>query len=190
LRPPRSNDLIFIMAKKTSKRKRFSVTNDLRLRGKILILRNEQVMIDKDLAELYGVTTKRLNEQVRRNMQRFPEDFMFQLSEKEKTEVVANCDHLQSLKYSPSLPYAFSEHGVVMLATVLNSPLAVTTSIQLVRAFILYREILTGRKDVLKEIRKLEKKYDAQFKDVFDAIDVLMEDPKPKKRPIGFLLKA
>jgi hypothetical protein len=178
------------MAKKITRRKRFSVTNDLRLRGKIMIVRKEQVMVDKDLAELYGVTTKRLNEQVRRNKSRFPEDFMFQLSAKEKKEVVANCDHLQSLKYSSNLPYAFTEHGVVMLATVLSSELAVSVSIKLVRAFILYREILTGKHDVLKEIKKLESKYDAQFKDIFDALDVLLEGPAPKKRPIGFLLKS
>ena len=176
--------------KKITRKRSFPVTNDLRLHRKILILRNEQVMIDKDLAELYGVTTRRLNEQVKRNLTRFPNDFMFQLSEKEKKKVVANCDHLQSLKYSAALPFAFTEHGVMMLATVLNSPIAVTTSIQLVRAFIWYREIVSGDNDVLKKIKRLEKKYDAQFKDVFDAIDVLMEEPKPKKRSIGFLLIA
>jgi hypothetical protein len=178
------------MATKAIKKKKFQVTNDLRIRGKILILRKEQVMIDKDLAELYGVTTKRLNEQVRRNIQRFPEDFMFKLSEKEKAEVVANCDHLKALKYSSNPPMAFTEHGVVMLGTILNSDVAVSVSIQLVRAFILYREIVTGKQDVLKEIKKLEKKYDAQFRDIFDALDMLLESPKPKKRPIGFLLKS
>ena len=89
--------------------------------SKILLIRGKKVMIDKDIAELYGVTTKRLNEQVKRNHTRFPEDFMFQLTGIEKSEVVANCDHLNNLKYSPNLPYAFTEYGVVMLASVLKS---------------------------------------------------------------------
>ncbi len=86
-------------------------------------------MLDSDLAEIYGVTTKRLNEQVKRNKERFPEDFMFQLTTKEKAEVVANCDHLQTLKYSPNMPYAFTEHGAIMLASVLNSAVAVRASL-------------------------------------------------------------
>ena len=94
---------------------------------KILLIRGEKVMLDADLAALYGVTTKRLNEQVKRNRERFPNDFMFQLTEEEKAEVVANCDHLKRLKFSPTLPYAFTEHGAIMLASVLNSPLAVQT---------------------------------------------------------------
>jgi len=98
----------------------------------ILFIRGEKVMLDVDLAVLYGVTTKRLNEQVKRNRDRFPEDFMFQLAEKEKAEVVANCDHLKMLKFSPHLPYAFTEHGAIMLATVLSSPVAVQASIQVV----------------------------------------------------------
>ena len=94
---------------------------------KILLIRGEKVMLDADLAALYGVTTKRLNEQVKRNRERFPNDFMFQLTEEEKAEVVANCDHLKRLKFSPALPYAFTEHDAIMLASVLNSPLAVQT---------------------------------------------------------------
>jgi ribosomal protein L23 len=86
--------------------------------SKILLVRGKKVMIDKDMAELYGVTTKRLNEQVKRNKKRFPEDFMFQLTQEEKDEVVANCDYLKSLKYSPNLPNVFTEHGAVMLAGV------------------------------------------------------------------------
>jgi hypothetical protein len=99
---------------------------------KILLLRGKRVMIDKDIAELYGVTTKRLNEQVKRNKKRFPEDFMFQLSQEEKDEVVAICDHLKTLKFSPNLPFAFTEHGAVMLASVLNSDRAIEVNIQIV----------------------------------------------------------
>src|ERR1700761_144944 len=99
--------------------------------SKILIIRNKKVMIDRDLAELYGVTTKRLNEQVKRNIKRFPEDFMFQLNEVEKNGVVANCDHLKALKFSSVMPYAFTEHGAVMLASVLNSEIAVKVNVQI-----------------------------------------------------------
>jgi hypothetical protein len=113
------------------------------IENKILLIRSEKVMLDADLPALYGVTTKRLNEQVKRNRERFPEDFMFQLSEKERAEVVANCDHLRRLKFSPNLPYAFTEHGAIMLATVLNSPVAVQASIQVVRAFVKLRQMLS-----------------------------------------------
>ena len=92
---------------------------------RILLIRRQKVMLDSDLAQLYGVSTKRLNEQVKRNRKRFPSDFMFQLSEQEKSEVVANCDHLKNLKFSPVLPRAFTEHGAIMLASILNSSTAV-----------------------------------------------------------------
>ena len=143
-------------------------------------------MLDADLARLYGVTTKRLNEQVRRNRDRFPDDFMFRLTDAEKKEVVANCDHLKTLKFSPNLPYAFTEHGAVMLAAVLNSPVAVDVSIQIVKTFIRLREFLVSNKELAKKIEELEKKYDTQFKIVFDAIRQLMSAPEPKKKKIGF----
>jgi hypothetical protein len=97
--------------------------------NKILVIREQKVMIDRDISELYGVSTKRLNEQVKRNIRRFPEDFMFQLTEKEKAEVVAICDHLRKLKFSPFLPSAFTEHGAVMLASVLNSERSITVNV-------------------------------------------------------------
>jgi hypothetical protein len=143
-------------------------------------------MLDADLAVLYGVTTKRLNEQLKRNRSRFPKDFMFQLTEKEKAEVVANCDHLKRLKFSPNLPYAFTEHGAIMLATVLNSPIAVHASIQVVRAFVRLRKMLAANAELARKLDALEKKYDEQFKVVFDAIRELMQPPEPKKRKIGF----
>ena len=153
----------------------------------ILFIRGEKVMLDVDLAVLYGVTTKRLNEQVKRNRDRFPEDFMFQLAEKEKAEVVANCDHLKMLKFSPHLPYAFTEHGAIMLATVLSSPVAVQASIQVVRAFVRLRQLLASNADLARKLNEMEKKYDAQFKIVFDAIRELMTPPEKHKRKIGFL---
>ena len=104
---------------------KYSIIPVERIERAILLIRGQKVMLDADLAALYGVTTKRLNEQVKRNRDRFPYDFMFQLTQEEKGEVVANCDHLKKLKFSPSLPYAFTEHGVVMLASILNSIVAV-----------------------------------------------------------------
>ncbi len=124
--------------------------------SKILLIRGKKVMIDSDLAGLYGVPTKRLNEQVKRNAKRFPEHFMFQLNQEEKDKVVANCDHLKKLKYSPFLPYVFTEHGTVMLANVLNSDRAIQTSIRIVEIYIKMREILLTHKDILIRLEKIE----------------------------------
>ncbi len=157
-----------------------------RIESRILLIRSHKVMLDSDLAEIYGVSTKRLNEQVKRNKDRFPADFMFKLTAKEKAEVVANCDHLRRLKFSPALPYAFAEHGAVMLASVLNSPVAVQASIQVVRAFIRLREILATHRELARKLAELEQKYDKQFKVVFDAIRELMSPPKKERRQIGF----
>lgn len=157
-----------------------------RIERSILLIRGEKIMLDADLAVLYGVTTKRLNEQVKRNRSRFPEDFMFQLTEKEKADVVANCDHLKRLKFSPNLPYAFTEHGAIMLATVLNSPIAVHASIQVVRAFVRLRKMLASNAELARKLEALEKKYDSQFKVVFEAIRELMTPQEPKRRRIGF----
>jgi hypothetical protein len=157
-----------------------------RIERTILLLRGEKVMLDADLATLYGVTTKRLNEQVRRNRDRFPEDFMFQLSVEEKAEVVANCDHLRNLKYSPYLPHVFTEHGALMLANVLNSKKAVQASVQVVRAFVRLRQMLASNAGLARKLEELERKYDDQFRVVFEAIRQLMIPPDPPKRRIGF----
>jgi hypothetical protein len=111
------------------------MSSENEIASRILWIRGKKVMLDRDLAELYGVTTKRLNEQVKRNSSRFPEDFMFQLTQEEKKEVVANCDHLKTLIFSPNLPFAFTEHGAVMLASVLNSETAIQANIQIVMVF-------------------------------------------------------
>jgi hypothetical protein len=152
----------------------------------ILFLRGQKVMLDADLAELYGVSTKRLNEQVRRNRDRFPEDFMFPLSAEEKKEVVANCDHLKQLKFSSTLPNAFTEYGAIMLATVLNTRLAVRMSLQVVRAFVRLREILATHKDLARKIEEMEMQYDANFRVLFNAVRKLSNPPVRKKRLIGF----
>ena len=156
---------------------------------KILLIRGCRVMIDADLASIYGVTTKRLNEQVKRNKQRFPEDFMFQLNTKEKSEVVAKCDHLKKLKFSPNLPYVFTEHGAIMLATVLNSAAAIDESVHVVRAFVKLREIISTHKQLALKLHKLEKKIEEQDEKIytiFEAINSLMSPPEKKKREIGF----
>jgi hypothetical protein len=149
----------------------------------------EKVMLDADLSELYGIPTKALNQAVKRNKDRFPEDFMFQLTRQEKEEVVTNCDHLKRLKFSPNLPYAFTKHGAIMLATVLNSPVAVQSSIHIVRAFVRLRQMLASNTELARKLYALEKKYDAQFKVVFDAIRQLMIPPEKPKRRIGFYRK-
>lgn len=153
---------------------------------RILLIRAQKVMLDADLAPVYGVTTKRLREQVRRNLARFPQDFMFQLSKEELLELAANCGHLSKLKFSRSLPYAFTEHGTIMLASVLNSKIAVQASVQVVRAFVRLREILSTHKDLARKLEELEKKYDSQFRVVFDAIRQLMSPPPTRSKRIGF----
>lgn len=153
----------------------------------ILMFRGQKVMLDADLADLYGVATKRLNEQVKRNRERFPDDFMFQLTAAEKEQVVANCDHLAHLKFSPALPNAFTEHGAIMAASVLNTPRAVEMSVYVVRTFVRLRQMLASNAELARKLATLERKYDSQFKVVFDAIRALMTPAEPKKkRPIGF----
>jgi hypothetical protein len=155
----------------------------------ILLIRGHKVMLDKDLAHLYGVTTKRLNEQVKRNRNRFPVDFMFQLTSKEKAEVVANCDHLVKLKFSPAKPFAFTEHGAVMVASVLNSKRAVEVSVYVVRAFVKVREVLGAHSELAQKLIELERRvesHDTHIRSLFDAIRQLMEPPTTKSRRIGF----
>jgi hypothetical protein len=172
-----------------------------RIESRIVVMRDLRVMIDADLAALYGVTTKRLNEQVKRNADRFPGDFMFKLDAAEKAEVVANCDHLQKLKFSKVLPYAFTEHGAIQAANVLASPQAVEMGIFVVRAFVRMRELAAVHADLAKRLDELEHKTEGialahdtfsrntriQLKQLFDAIRQLMAPPDPPKRPIGFV---
>lgn len=161
-----------------------------RIENTILVLRGEKVILDADLALLYGTTTKRLNEQVKRNLDRFPDDFMFQLSETEKAEVVANCDHLKKLKFSANRPRAFTEHGVIMVANVLNNKRAIHTSVQIVRAFVKLRQVLSSNAELRRKLSELEGRYDEQFKVVFKAIRQLITSPPTKTKPIGFRSKA
>ncbi|MFH1625563.1 MAG: ORF6N domain-containing protein [Pseudomonadota bacterium] len=124
-----------------------------------------------------------------RNRDRFPEDFMFQLTTEEKAEVVANCDHLYRLKFSPAFPYAFTEHGAIMAASVLNTPRAIEASIFVVRAFVKLREMLATHKEIERKLIALEEKYDEQFRVVFEAIRQLMSPPQNSRKKIGFEVK-
>lgn len=145
-------------------------------------------MIDYDLAELYGVETGALNRAVKRNPDRFPSDFMFQLSEKEARDLKCQIGTSKARGgRRRSLPYAFSEEGVAMLSSVLRSPRAVQVNITIMRAFVRLRKMLLSNADLARKLLALESKYDAQFKVVFDAIRQLMEGPPPSQKPrIGF----
>jgi hypothetical protein len=147
-------------------------------------------LLDVHLAGLYGVTTKRLNEQVRRNRARFPEDFMFQLTAEEvaslRSQFATSNKGRGGRRYAP---YAFTEQGVAMLSTVLNSERAIQVNIEIMRAFVRLRQMLTSNAQLARKVADLEKKYDAQFKVVFDAIRQLMTPPESKKRKIGFLVE-
>ena len=145
-------------------------------------------MVDSDLAQLYEVETKRLNQQVRRNQTRFPADFVFQLTADERSEVVANCNHLRRLKFSPTLPLAFTEHGAVMAASVLNTAKAIQTSVYVVRAFVHMREAITRHKEIAARLVELERRvarHDTAIGDVVSALRQLMNPPQSVPRPIG-----
>jgi phage regulator Rha-like protein len=157
-----------------------------RIESKIYFIRGQKVMLDSDLAELYGVKTKELNKAVKRNKERFPDDFMFQLTKKE-TENLRSQIGTSSWGGRRYLPYAFTEQGVAMLSSVLRSKRAIYVNIQIMRTFTKLREILSTHKDLQRKIEEMEKKYDQQFKIVFDAIKALLQHPEPKKRPIGFI---
>ena len=155
--------------------------------SKILVIREQKVMLDRDLAKLYGVETRILNQAVRRNIKRFPEDFMFQLTKQEfnnwKSQfVISNADKMGLRK----LPYAFTELGVAMLSSVLKSEKAVEVNIQIMRAFVKFRKMMLSNKKLRARIDAMEQKYDKQFKVVFDALRSILETPKSKIKKIGF----
>jgi len=153
---------------------------------KIYLIRTHKVLLDSDLAELYGVEVKQLKRQVRRNIKRFPEDFMFQLQKEEYEFLRSHFGTLKRGEHAKYFPYAFTEQGVAMLSSVLNSDRAIEVNIQIMRAFVKLREMLSTHKDLARKLADMEKKYDTQFKVVFDAIRQLMKPDEPKKKPIGF----
>ena len=178
MRPPRDESH---MSKKLI---RFPVA---RVEKAILLMRGEKVILDVDLAALYGVTTTRLNEQVKRNQERFPADFAFRLTKDEFTNLISQLATSSSQHGGRrKLPLVFTEHGAIMAANVLNSKRAVQASVEVVRAFIRLRQILASNAELARKLSELERKYNAQFKVVFDAIRQLMTPPEPKRKQIGF----
>lgn len=175
-----------------------------RIENRILVVREHKVIIDADLALLYGVPTKALNQAVKRNAERFPMDFMFQLSAAEKAEVVTSCDHLAKLKFSKTLPYAFTEHGAIQAANVLASPRAVEMGIYVVRAFVRLKQASASYAELARRLAELEEKTEGiamahdtfsrntrnHLRQVFDALRELMVPPQPPKRPTGFVTPA
>jgi hypothetical protein len=156
----------------------------------IFFVHGQKVMLDEDLAKLYGVENKKLLQAVKRNIKRFPEDFMFQLSQKEweilRSQFVTSSEKHGGRRYAP---YVFTEQGVAMLSSVLRSERAVAVNVEIIRAFVRLRRVLGTHKALADKLTKLEEKYDTQFKTVFDAIRNLMAPPNPKRPPIGFKLK-
>lgn len=162
-----------------------------RIENTIFLIRSQKVMLDADLAVLYGVPTRVLNQAVKRNSKRFPVDFMFRLTREEvetlnRSQIVTSSQKHRDPRYPP---YAFTEYGVAMLSSVLNSERAIEVNILIMRAFGRLREMVASHKDLARKLNALEKKYDAQFRVVFDAIRQLMAPPKTKQRPIGFRIK-
>ena len=163
-----------------------------RIESRILVIRGQKVLLDRDLAELYGVTTKAFNQAVKRNHSRFPENFMIQLTNEEKNELVTNCDRFNKLKHSTSLPYAFTEHGALMSANILNSDKAIKVSILIVNAFIRMREMIWNNKEMAARLEDIEDRLGTQeFQTlaVLDQLGKIREKLKPQKsnKPlIGF----
>ena len=152
---------------------------------RILLIRGQKVMLDKDLAELYQVETNNLNKAVKRNRERFPSDFMFPLTEEEFKSLIFHFG-ISRWGGTRKLPNAFTEQGVAMLSSVLRGPRAAQVNIEIMRAFVKLRQIVASNKELAQKLEELEKKYDAQFKIVFDAIRQLMRPPEKPKRRIGF----
>lgn len=160
--------------------------------SRILMLRQQKVILDRDLAELYGVTVKKLNQAIKRNQERFPTDFVFQLTAKEhevlRSQIVTSNEGRGGRRYPP---YAFTEHGAIMAATVLNSPKAVEMSVFVVRAFVRLREMLANNRQLASKINELEQRletHDTAIQDLIEAIKQLMMPPEPLRKKIGFQL--
>ena len=157
---------------------------------KILLIKGQKVMLDSDLAALYGVTTKRLNEQVRRNVKRFPADFMYQLSREELESLKSHFATSSSWGGRRTLPLVFTEQGIAMLSSVLNSDRAIEVNIQIMRTFVKLREMMSSHKDLARKLAELEKKYDGQFQIVFEAIRQLIAVEEKPKRKIGYISES
>lgn len=162
------------------------------IQTKIYEVRGQKTMLDFDLAELYEVENRALKQAVKRNLDRFPSDFMFQLTKKEWQELITICDNLpEGIKYSPATPFAFTEQGVSMLSSILRSKKAIQVNIAIMRAFVLIRQYALSHKDLTDKLKELESTYNKKFKDVFEAINYLLQKDKQeigqsKRKRIGF----
>lgn len=156
---------------------------------RIFFIRGYKVMVDRHLAELYGVSTMALNQSVKRNIDRFPEDFMFRLTKAERDEVITICDNLRPLKFAPGLPSVFTENGVAMLSSVLRSKRAITVNIQVMRTFTRLRQFISTHKELARKIEDLERSvqsHDHKIEAIFEAIHELMNPPEKSRKSIGF----
>ena len=174
------------MAARKKKEESTTLVEVHRIERSILWIRKRRVMLDTDLAALYGVPTKVLNQAVKRNPERFPPDFMFRLNRREKEKVVTDCDHLGRLRYSPALPQAFTEHGAVMLASVLNSPKAIEVSLEVVRTFLRLREMFSSHVELARRLDELERRHGGQLTRVFAILHELLEPAPGGGKRIGF----
>ncbi len=174
-----------------TRKKQNKAVNIVSIEQLILEIRGQKVMLDQDLAKLYGTSTKALNQAVKRNIDRFPQDFMFKLTREEVFEPVTNCDRFRTLKHSTSLPHVFTEHGALMLASVLNSPIAIKASVEIMRAFVKIRTLLLSHGDLGLRMKIIEAKitdHDDNFKVVFETIrDLLLA---AESRPVGFHIQS
>ncbi|MBW6460975.1 MAG: ORF6N domain-containing protein [Bacteroidales bacterium] len=159
------------------------------IESRIFMIRGHKVMLSPDLAELYGVETKVLVQAVKRHLNRFPDDFMFQLTYQEFSNLKSQIVTSSWGGIRRALPYAFTEQGVAMLSGILNSPRAIQVNIEIMRAFVRLRQMLATNRDLARKLAELEKKYDSQFKIVFDALRELMKPPLKPRRKIGFEVK-
>lgn len=161
------------------------------IQSRILVLRGQRAILDTDLARLYGVTTKRLNEQVKRNQRRFPEDFAFQLTSEEKSEVVAKCDHLRNLRFSHTLPRAFTEHGAIQAANIINTNAAEEMGVAVVRAFVRLRQLIVNHKAFTAKLAELDQRlgeHDDQIAAIIQTLRQLTTSDAPThNRKIGYL---
>jgi len=158
----------------------------------LFFIRGQKIILDRDLADLYEVATKALNQAVKRNERRFPPDFMFRLTKEEKKELVTNCDRFQTLKHSSASPSAFTEQGVAMLSSVLNNERAIQVNIAIMRAFVRLRQLLGSHKELARKLEELEghlKDHDKQIQTIFSAIRQLMAPPAAPQKKIGFQIK-
>lgn len=163
-----------------------------KIETKIYEVRGQKVMLDFDLSDMYQVENRALKQSVKRNINRFPNDFMFQLTKSEWKEVITNCDNLpEGVKFSPATPFAFSEQGVSMLSSILKSKKAIQVNIAIMRAFVLIRQYALSHKDLTDKLKELETKYNKQFKDVYEAINYLLQKDKKEieqkyRKKIGY----